>query len=85
MNKLTIEITKDGIIEKLFYNGKEYTKTYRKERYSFMGNEKSWDYESELPDELAELLGLGFGTVDGTDVLNFFLEEWEEKEFEKED
>ncbi len=73
-NKLTIEITKDAIVEKLQFEDKEYIKTYSKVKGGYEGRNKSWEYESELPDELIEILSNGFGSIDGTEVLQFFLE-----------
>lgn len=82
MDKLTIEITKDGITEKLFYNNKMYVKTYSKKEYGFMVNEKSWLYENTLPDWLTE--NLSIGVIDSN-----FLDDWNQnnlmEECEKEE
>ncbi|MEC0225925.1 hypothetical protein [Paenibacillus alba] len=56
MNSFTRTITSVGMTEALVYKGNTYVKRYEKDDSGYHGLDKSWEYETDLPDDVVEAL-----------------------------
>ncbi|WP_028547218.1 hypothetical protein [Paenibacillus taiwanensis] len=79
-NTFKTEITSDGYVETLVWQGKEYTKRYVRTEYGSRGLDQSFEYEM-LPDNLIEALE-GGEVLDIMDALKFADDDFEDEEEE---